>query len=391
MSKTNRPYRLAYFVSHPIQYQAPLLKLLSAQADISLTVYFLCDISTREFKDAGFNNTIKWDVPLLEGYHHEFLDSTFVAGDFNFNNPKVRLSSVKKAALADKWDAIWIHGYANIALLYLVFLCQRHRIPLMMRGESNLVSTRMGVIKTLFMRTLLKRCDALLAIGSDNKVFYRHYGVPSEKIFMVPYAVDNHFFQRRPAPLPMQGSPSENDKTVILFASKFIARKHPLTLLQAYNDLDHSFKTRSELWFIGDGEQRPLMEDFIAQNQLERFVTLLGFKNQSELPSYFSRCKLFVLVSEKEPFGLVINEAMNQATPIITSDEVGAASDLVHNGDNGWVIRAGCKTQLTEALREALSDREKLNAMGQRSLELISDWSFEKNVVGIRAALSFLR
>ena len=71
MSK--KPVRLAYFVSHPIQYQAPLLRRIAADPSIELTVFFASDVSLREHFDAGFNRRIAWDVDLLGGYRHEFL------------------------------------------------------------------------------------------------------------------------------------------------------------------------------------------------------------------------------------------------------------------------------------------------------------------------------
>src|SRR5277367_5548307 len=65
--------RLAYLVSHPIQYQAPLLRRIAQEPDIDLTVFFGSDFSVRGYKDEGFGVGVKWDVPLLEGYEYEFL------------------------------------------------------------------------------------------------------------------------------------------------------------------------------------------------------------------------------------------------------------------------------------------------------------------------------
>ena len=65
-------FRLAYMVSHPIQYQAPLLKRLAQEPDIDLTVFFWSDHSAREYTDKGFGGVrVKWDVPLGEGYKNE--------------------------------------------------------------------------------------------------------------------------------------------------------------------------------------------------------------------------------------------------------------------------------------------------------------------------------
>jgi len=66
-------FRLAYLVTHPIQYQAPLLRAVAADPDIILKVFFGSDFSVQKFVDPGFGQTIEWDVPLLDGYPHELL------------------------------------------------------------------------------------------------------------------------------------------------------------------------------------------------------------------------------------------------------------------------------------------------------------------------------
>jgi hypothetical protein len=68
-----RPYRVAYLASHPIQYQAPMLRYLAARPELDLTVLFLSDFSVREYRDPGFGVPVHWDVPLLEGYSYRFL------------------------------------------------------------------------------------------------------------------------------------------------------------------------------------------------------------------------------------------------------------------------------------------------------------------------------
>ena len=65
---TKKKVRLAYLVSHPIQYQAPLLRRIAQEPDIELTVFFGSDFSVRDYQDKGFGVEVKWDVPLLDGY-----------------------------------------------------------------------------------------------------------------------------------------------------------------------------------------------------------------------------------------------------------------------------------------------------------------------------------
>jgi glycosyltransferase involved in cell wall biosynthesis len=88
-----------------------------------------------------------------------------------------------------------------------------------------------------------------------------------------------------------------------------------------------------------------------------------------------------------EPWGLVVNEVMNAGTAVIVSDQVGCAPDLGRDGYNGLVYQAGNITDLHRVLHTALSDRTRLREMGRRSLEIINRWSFEEDVLGLRAAL----
>ncbi len=73
-------------VSHPIQYQAPLLRYITENSDIELTALFMSDFSVREYHDKEFGTTFQWDVPLLEGYKHQFLP--VVGSRDSIENPK---------------------------------------------------------------------------------------------------------------------------------------------------------------------------------------------------------------------------------------------------------------------------------------------------------------
>src|SRR5260370_31001512 len=80
-------YRVACLVSHPIQYQAPLFRHLAARSGIELTVFFLSDLSVHAYRDSGFNVDVKWDVPLLDGYRHEFLPRVGSGSGLSFSRP----------------------------------------------------------------------------------------------------------------------------------------------------------------------------------------------------------------------------------------------------------------------------------------------------------------
>ena len=391
----NTPYRLAYLVSHPIQYQAPLLRYLAAQPDIDLTVFFLSDLSMRSHTDRGFGTTIDWDVPLVEGYRHHFLPSWYDTQRLNFAEPMVR--GLDEHLTGKGFDALWIHGWFHQVNLRAMRLARSINLPVFMRGESLLHDSGWkGRLKGILQRRVIENVSRFLAIGTRNTEFYRHHGVSDERIYSVPYAVDNDFFRQRAeaAALTREEYRAELNlepgRPVILFASKFIARKRPMDLLQAYRSLvSRAHQPIPYLLFAGSGEEQDSLHQAAAQSGLDS-IRFLGFRNQTELPRLFDLCNVFVLPSDYEPWGLVLNEVMNAGRPIITSACVGAAPDLVQEGITGYTVPAGDVTMLAARLQEALKDNRS-EVMGAAAKRRISEWGFQEDYQGIVAALGSLR
>src|SRR3569833_1924252 len=195
----SRPLRLAYFVSHPIQYQAPLLRRIAAEPDIDLTVFFCSDISVRGHIDPGFGVNVKWDVPLLAGYKYEFLPRVRDSGPFGFSRPLNW--GFRKRLRKGKFDAVWVHGYATLSALHVILAARSLGIPAVVRAESTLSdrprSRFRRLAKRLFFRALRPRIGALLAIGAATADYWREYFGERVPIFPFHYSVDNQFFKDR--------------------------------------------------------------------------------------------------------------------------------------------------------------------------------------------------
>ena len=115
-----------------------------------------------------------------------------------------------------------------------------------------------------------------------------------------------------------------------------------------------------------------------------------GFRNQRELPRFYDLCDMFVLPSRREPWGLAVNEAMNAAKPVVVSDAVGCADDLV-NGETGFVFPAGDTGALAACLDTLVHDQELARRMGFAARERVATFDFEADVAGLRQALSAVR
>lgn len=392
----NRTIKLAYVVSHPIQYQAPLLRRIAAEPGIDLTVFFSSDFSVRSYRDPGFGTEVKWDVDLLSGYKHEFLPRLRDTSALSPTKPLHYglMSSLRRG----KFDAVWVHGYATVNALHSLLAAKVLGIPVLLRAESWLAdrprSRKTLLLKSLYLKLVKSMVSAALPIGTHNAQYWKKYLGESFPLFLMPYAVDNRYFQERAtlaAPhrdelcVELNIDPS---RPVILFASKLQGRKHCDHLLEAYLRMrpQDGGDPHPYLVIVGDGEQRKLLEQQVASSGCTS-VRFAGFRNQSELPRFFDLCSVFVLPSRHEPWGLIVNEAMNAARPVIVTDEVGSALDLVRDGENGFIYPATNIDALHSALVRALEDPQKTAEMGRQALARVSEWDFEADVRGLLAAL----
>src|SRR6201996_5587437 len=143
--------RLAYVVSHPIQYQAPLLRRIAAEPDIDLTVLFGSDFSVRGYQDRGFGVEVAWDTPLLDGYRSEFLRPLRDTGEVTPLAPISRgiLRRLQEKDGSPAFDALWVHGYASVNALHAILAANALGIPVLLRAESWLAD-RPRTLSTLF-------------------------------------------------------------------------------------------------------------------------------------------------------------------------------------------------------------------------------------------------
>lgn len=405
LTQNNQPrqkVRLAYLVSHPIQYQAPLLRRIAREPDIDLTVFFGSDFSIKGYKDEGFGGVgVKWDIPLVEGYRHEFLpvlrDNATVSPTTPMNYGIA--SRLQGAAGQPAFDALWVHGYASVNAIHGMTAARALGIPVLLRAESWLGDRHRGgaklAAKKLFFRGLAQMVDAVLPIGSLNAEYWRYYFGANFPSFLMPYAVDNAYFQHRSREAAVRRSELQAElaldpsRPVILFASKLQGRKRGGDLLEAYKRLSpaQGVDPHPYLVIVGDGEERAELE-LSAQQTGFTSIRFCGFRNQSELPRFFDLASVFVLPSRHEPWGLIVNEVMNAGRAVIVSDEVGCQSDLITDGVEGAVFPAGDVEALANAIRRTLATPEVSADMGRRALMRIDRWNFEEDVRGLRKALA---
>jgi glycosyltransferase involved in cell wall biosynthesis len=389
----NRPYRLACLVTHPIQYQAPMFRYLANDPALNLTVFFLTDLSAGPHYEPGFRTQVAWDTPL-GGYPHRFLTKSHMGRLSFWRLPMRRLWRLLQSG---NFDALWVHGYGHQALLRAILYARSRGISVLLRGDSRFgppwPSAPRRQAKRLMLGFLFRLIDAFLAVGSANRDYYRNFGVSDDRIFSTPYAVDNDFFASRAAAASQRRDAFRAelglapDRPVVLYAGKLQRLKRVDDLIEACIGLTSPRPGLPPyLLIVGDGLERAALE---ARARSLRFdaIKWAGFRNQSELPAFYDLCDVLVLPSDNEAWGLVLNEAMNAGKPVIASDRVGAARDLIHEGINGAVFPAGDVKALRKAIGRVLEQPDRAMQMGRASREIIRKWNFEADRIGLLNAL----
>lgn len=389
------PVRLAVLAPHPVHYSCALLRRIAREPDIELTAFFGSDITVRPHHDSGFAARIEWDVPLLDGFRHELLPAWGRSRETSFWWPFVH--GVGRRLAEGRFDWLLVHGYNRPAHWLAMAQARRRGIGVMIRDEANAISRPRGLfkraVKPLYFALLDRAADRFLSVGTLNAAYYRELGISDAKIVPVPWAVDNAFFQAGDedvrdgagtAELRRQlGIPA--DSPVILYASRLQRRKLPDLVLDAFRSLSPAAAARDpHLVFVGEGEMAAPLRAAAAGLGGVHFA---GFQGQRAMRRFYDLCDVFVLPSVHEPWGLVVNEAMNLGRPVVVSDQVGSGYDLVRDGENGFVVPAGDVGALAAALSAILADPERARRMGRRSREIIDGWDCEADVRGLRRAL----
>lgn len=390
--------RVAMVCSHAIQYFMPWFQRLARHPRIDLTVV-LCDDHGLEGAsyDPGFGRAVQWDVPLLEGLRVVRLKNRAARpGVGRFGG--IAAPGILPLLLRERFDAVVIHGW-NYACYPLALAAARLAgVPVLLRGESPLLpgeappSERRdarGRLRQLILSRYLGLCAGALAVSSGNRRLLRALGVPEERVFLTPYSIDGERFalpeaERLRARAVLRGALGlPDDVPLILSVGKLQPVKDPLLLLSAYRAL-RARGVSAALCYVGDGELRPALQ---AAAAAVPDVHLLGFRNQSELPAVYAAADLFVLPSRRETFGLVVCEALSAGLPVVCSDGVGCAEDLVRPGETGLTFPVGDEARLADRLAELCSDGARRAALGRGARAAAAAWSFDAATDGLLRAL----
>lgn len=389
---SSRPIRLAHLAGQPAPSAIPLYRRLAADDRIEFTVLYGSSEGVRPYDD-GYDSPIAWDADLLEGYDSIFLHAADRTPGLGSHFWAARNWDVVPLVMRRQWDVLSMAGYYSATYL-MAALAQRARGgALLFREEQTTLDPR-SLVNVIAKQVMLRPYLGLgrgLFISTENRRWLEAHGVPKDRLFPSPYTVDNAFFQAQAAELHPRRDElrasfgiSRQSGPVIATVSRLIAKKQPLLLLEAFRRARE--RVPCVLLVVGSGPLEAEMRDFVARESVPD-VVFAGFLNRSEIARAYAAADVFTLLSrEQETFGLVVAEALNFGLPIVVSDRVGCATDLVSSGHNGFVVSAHAPVSAADAFA-ALAGGPALRArMGAASRQRIESWDVENSARGVVAA-----
>jgi glycosyltransferase involved in cell wall biosynthesis len=319
-------------------------------------------------------------------------------GDMPFPHRHVRPSALAALAASGRYRAVVCPTGGRLAPLATWLGARRARVPLIL--WSSLWAhprTAAHAVSYLPLRRLYRSADAVVTYGPHVSAYVRARG--AHNVHVAPQSVDNDFWSAPAVAAPSARSWPGRAETKFLFVGRPAREKGLGVLMEAWRSAGLETPTAA-LVLVGVGSQPPWIPAGGAAGKTEGSVVYLEPVGALELRDLYGAADVLVLPSIpirsfREPWGLVVNEAMNQRLAVIATDAVGAAAGgLLRDGSNGVVVPARDSAALAGAIRRLAGDpalRTRLGETGGEDVQAFNHDAWAKGFSGALASLGVSR
>ena len=363
--------RVALISPEPTPYRSPLLDRVAARPEVDLTVIYAADtVAGRTWK--------------VEPGH----ESVFLAG--------VRLPGLRRALRHDyplnlrigralrsvRPDVVVASGWSTFASQAAIAWSRAHGVPYLLLVESHDVGPRARwrrLVKSAVVPRLVRGAAGVLVVGTAARESVIARGARPDQVRVFANTVDIKSWLERADRLSAR---SNDGDVVVLSVGRLVPEKGFDVLLRA---IAKAGDERFRLVIAGDGPEASRLVDLAEELGVR--MEMKGDLPEAALAAEYVAADVFALLSRHEPWGVVVNEAAASGLPLVLSDRVGAAYDLLRDGENGFLVPAGDVAAAAAALGRLAADAGLRNSAGARSRELVRDWGYERSVENFLAAV----
>ena len=354
------PIRVALVTGEPTPYRIPHLRALAARPELDLTIFYAAATVQRrtwevEHEEAVYLSGPK--LPLAKVLHHDY----------------ALTPGIWRLLERGRFQLVVVGGWSLLATQLAIIWCRLRKVPYVLMSDNHLLEPRPGwvrAVKRAVLPRLVPQASAWLVPGSLARDHIVAYGARPERTLVFPLTIDVAGFAARVDALRTELP--ESDELVVLHVGRLIDHKAVDVLVHA------AFDAPVRLHVVGDGPERAALEE-IARRLGVR-ATFAGELQGDELAAAYAAADVFALASRRETWGVVVNEAAAAGLPLVLSEAVGAAGDLLRDGENGFLVPAGDAARLAAVLKRLAADPDLRRRMGARSRELAAGWGYEPSV-----------
>jgi glycosyltransferase involved in cell wall biosynthesis len=241
-------------------------------------------------------------------------------------------------------------------------------------------------LRHVLRKFLVRQADGFIVSGSLAKEYLLSLGAKEGKIFLAYYSIApellglDHNKEK-------EKRKSKEKRKKILYVGRLDRLKGVDLLIRAYKQVKEKYPN-IELCLVGDGPDKDELKE-LAEGTDDIFFE--GYKQYDQLLPYYLNSDLFVLPTLKDVWGLVVNEAMMCGLPVICSKYAGCCQDLIKEEENGLVVDPQNLKELSDSISDLISQNGKLSDYGERSLQIIKDFTTERTTQGFVEAIEFVR
>jgi glycosyltransferase involved in cell wall biosynthesis len=381
-----RALRVAAVFPEPTPYRAPLLDRIAANAGIDLTVvYAATTVASRTWRVEPAHEAVFLRGVRVPGarriLHHDYPLTPGIAGALASARP----------------DVVVVSGWSTFAAQAAIAWCRLKGVPYVLVVESHDEGPRAAwrrSVKGTVVPPIVERAAGLLVTGTLARDSMMARGARAERVRIFANTIDVEAFGDRADRLAgsrpeLRRALGAGQEDVIVLSVARLAREKGLdVLLRAVAAADDP---RLLLVVAGEGPERGALSELA--DELSVRLVLAGDVDWERIVELYVAADVFALLSEREPWAVVVNEAAACGLPLVLSDRVGAAHDLLKDGENGALVAADDVAGAAQALRRLAADAELRRTQGSRSRELARDWGYGPSVEGfvevVREAASY--
>jgi glycosyltransferase involved in cell wall biosynthesis len=374
------PVRVTLVIPEPTPYRSTLLDRASTRRELDLTVIY----AGRSVQRRTWN-----ELPL--GHQARFLRGFRVPGVYGLLHHDYPVTPAIWSALGETApDVVVVSGWSTFSSQAAMLWCRARGVPYVLLVESNDADPRAGwrrVVKDLVVPRVMSGARSFLAVGELSRQSLVARGAPSDRVQIFANTVDVEGYGERVDELAARRGKLRAtvgvgpDDVLVLSVARLAPEKGLDKLIQA---VARAGDPRLVLAVAGAGTEREGLIE-LARARGVRFV-LLGELQLERLLEAYAAADIFALLSTREPWGVVVNEAAACGLPLLLSDRVGAAADLLRDGENGMLVSAGDVEAAGLALRRFAVDADFRRGAGARSRQLMQGRGYEPSIDALVAA-----